>query len=950
MELPLDADDWNWLSCWANSLRPHTVSRWVGSYESYTGDSETTNKEAFGLLFLLFASECARRDAVGSMLWRYIQKSVGGKVRFALSDHAIFSGGHPHSRVKEAVRSAAYRFGLRHHFGNGEDKQWFGTILLQCGFTRRGFQENGANWLAGHGHSLSVAALLDKQSPYYAATFGELWRVMQGYRKNNVPDKMCRDILPRCPWIIPEWIDDMLVAARRQETHGVADDDTEPDDSFLSPLRLCWDFANAPEWVTNPINLAQFDLPASRYDLFVGNRSVATLLRQADGTLIPLSSDVRLPLACITAPALNARLVGSDGVTVATQSLTIFDREEEIAVFDLSREGEPVGDPHNDCLSPNRRYAVIAAPDLVPQTPAVNALPLPGGFAKMHGFADGAVPTFDLEEEPFWEPVYVQRPVPAWLSSLVVTLHRHPANPGEMYLRVIPPRDGSVRRVAANREPLVHDPGEGQGFSYGPFVLPASPKVTATVVIEHGGQQRTVRRTLDLADAEGTFPGAGMRRTEQGWEWLDPKKPARMDGAVTEPIRWIVPKDWEILRRRGDEEVPTVPKWCLMEGDRWVGTVGGRGAKGRTPHPLPRSLGGFGLPLVVRPQAFNNAAQCAEMTRPQLTIASYLFDTGCVSDFALLRSDTGERRLSVLLRHPVEPDADHAIIWWDATGMLHSLAPEVPETGSSMWRVRLPGDLSEPVAVALTYKGRRIGGAWRDSWHDLAFGENSEPTEIAARLRFFKLPVCTADCRDAIQAYWKKTPGASVHFLTTWLAGETEAAGLPPNLSHNAENGWDAAVRCVFGDWKPTAKQARSVMNALTDATHSDIARVHFTAERLLTVSPLLAARTVNALLARQTQATAFRNRVFRSLLGIKRTSSDADIAARKDELVAVIARDLSCPDSFLNHRHAGLIPAVVRSEKTGGSLTETQQENYHAAVSRSEYFRRILSALLIVD
>ena len=117
-ELNMDEDDYQWICRWARLLSESRVRRWLDnvyfrSFELRESGGALTYAEAFGCVFLLFASEIARREAregsVWTEVWRRFPSSVGG----VLFDNRR----HPKYNLKWAMENSAKKLNLRHVYG-----------------------------------------------------------------------------------------------------------------------------------------------------------------------------------------------------------------------------------------------------------------------------------------------------------------------------------------------------------------------------------------------------------------------------------------------------------------------------------------------------------------------------------------------------------------------------------------------------------------------------------------------------------------------------------------------------------------------------------------------------------------------------------------------------------------------------------------------------------------
>ena len=89
-------------------------------------------------------------------------------------------------------------------------QQWFVTIKLQFGFTRRGAKNRLAEWLVGLGRPIAVEYLNGEPEfpELSSSSFQSLWRVLRQYRQDLIEEVEARNTLQQNPWIKPHWIHD----------------------------------------------------------------------------------------------------------------------------------------------------------------------------------------------------------------------------------------------------------------------------------------------------------------------------------------------------------------------------------------------------------------------------------------------------------------------------------------------------------------------------------------------------------------------------------------------------------------------------------------------------------------------------------------------------------------------------------------------------------------------
>src|SRR5262249_21390988 len=126
----------------------------------------------------------------------------------------LFSQGHFSMLLREMLQETARRFGLRHRLDEQGIERWSDTVFLQFGFTGRGFRSQLPEWLAGQATTRAVSTLLRQQGQQDQKTgspeFQRMWEELIAYRRGQITERRLRSTLEDSPWILPEWIDDLI--------------------------------------------------------------------------------------------------------------------------------------------------------------------------------------------------------------------------------------------------------------------------------------------------------------------------------------------------------------------------------------------------------------------------------------------------------------------------------------------------------------------------------------------------------------------------------------------------------------------------------------------------------------------------------------------------------------------------------------------------------------------
>ena len=154
-EIQPDEEDYQWLRDWASQLSPRQLQRWLGGINSrrialQESGINLSYRESAGCLLLLLASESARRRASEGYVWPTVHSQLTEQV-----GSILFVQGQPRSIFKDAIEASARKLGLRHVFGVEGTQNYYLSVYLQFGFTRKGMARL-AHWLAGQPSTQTV--------------------------------------------------------------------------------------------------------------------------------------------------------------------------------------------------------------------------------------------------------------------------------------------------------------------------------------------------------------------------------------------------------------------------------------------------------------------------------------------------------------------------------------------------------------------------------------------------------------------------------------------------------------------------------------------------------------------------------------------------------------------------------------------------------------------------
>ena len=378
-ELRLDVEDYQWLCDWASAVEPSTIEGLVKDTTLIIRKGESLPnfiiwKDALGCMFLLLASETARREAPESSLWPFVANKFSLSVRSTYFEDSAY----PDASIRDATEEAIRQMELRHVLDENDTQKYFVSARLQFGFTRQGMSSL-ARWLVEHPSTRAVQLLRGEVGNMTSESFCAMWSALRNYRNGNILEARARAVLEDSPWVLPEWIDEALEQANKRlparyhprddglDIFGNPHDQTEDRrqrrrraDRFLTRPALRWDGGTVPRFESSVINLNRLGLTTDRYTVRDDNAVLAYIIRTEDSSYgcsqdaITIRSDT---------PYVHLSLSDDYGETHLSQQFDLWDVTEDVELFDL-RNGGRLDDAYEAPLNPNADYGLLISPDL----------------------------------------------------------------------------------------------------------------------------------------------------------------------------------------------------------------------------------------------------------------------------------------------------------------------------------------------------------------------------------------------------------------------------------------------------------------------------------------------------------------------------------------------------------------------------------------------------------
>lgn len=738
-----------------------------------------SNRRLLGLVLTIVLAEYARREATEGRFWTVIASCFEPTTFYS---RLFTSVGQPTSICRDLLEQTARAFNLRHIYGQEGHHSWYSSVVLQFGFTRRGFERRLAEWLAGQPSTLAVQMLLTDPQ-LRAPGFYQVWDALWSYRRENRTADQARTTLLSSPWVLPEWIDSLLrVARERRELDAFPQSDTWEEasaetDAFLSDPALVWETPDEPFLKTTLIHVAELSLTAPDYAVRVGELTIGRLLRQSDGSYhADRDGELRLPFVM---GCLRVELVSPLDEIAAIQEIEISDAGAEATLYDATT-GVRVTDTEGARLVQNHGYILLLSADL-----DVSPVPLASHQSVGASFKVVALPPFtagvvcvSLEGEALWEWSILPRPV---IDSSAVKLvwgnYLDDGHAGAAYARLYLPTGWQLHRARKDFRTLdFKDVGNGLIQSDTFPITPDDHVRDVRIDLHLRFNNQPVRKSCRLS-----IPIKGVlwqKRGAQDFIAFDQEKPLYTHCAQHDRFlfRLVVPKETTNPR----DIAQFYRDHVLMEGAFFHRRLGQK----------PTTLGqlhGFGQRLQVKLNGFN-------ADEPVLEIANAVFDTGILNQ---LKQEEGTPP-AIDLRQPIYPGSEHTVLIIAADLSITAHPCEVVE-GRKNYRLALPADapIANHLVIGLFYRGVRLGSIWNHPETQClgtAVAAGPEQALRAARLmRIFKFPILS-------EGYAKFSRALVLNHLPAFVEAWLDEQPVSFDHVELKSPGLDEAAAYAFGE------------------------------------------------------------------------------------------------------------------------------------------------------
>jgi hypothetical protein len=880
-----------------------------------------------GLVFLTFVSEWNRRNSPGDTVWQGIAEHFEHPQTRARLFNA---SGDPNSFTRELTRETACRFHLRHVFDreHADKMRYYLTIHLQYGFSQEQMRQNLGNWLGGHSVTAAMQRLLEPAGRYRSRSFKRLMDDLRSFRRDYLTEIDVRRMLTSCPWVLPEWHDDILVWSQLP-----GGDRPPPEETLeiLAPPRLRWDHERGPVASSRLLDLGRFQPTDSRYHLRHEGRLLASWFRQKDLGYFADRSEVELPP---DRPQAVVQLEDASGESLVVQTLTIWDEVEDVQVLPLGRMIEPEARTELD-----KPFVILLRDGFKVSDPNLDWW-LVGwdGDRRRWMLVEEAQADLRVEDDRgglAWQPSKAVTS-PTWVERVQLSWKPYKARVdlGELiYFSIVPPQGTSVDYAVCNGKPLTFTDGT------------RTRTLPIRHLAEHAGSGCQLRVGLTREGARGVLrkslkiPTRGLAEYREeggefGWLRCHPRACMTVSHAAGRSFRTFT-------------DGPNT----LMEGH-----VLHRLLVPQRRGPLGRLLGTGGT-LRLTNAPFDPT--------DDFPIAAHAVDFGIVEWL-----NTGEGTAPCvclgLTRALAPTDQYELILWSDRYGLERIEGGRIDSwEDGGVWSVVVPWkNAPGSLICAIAYQGYCKGFGWNgDSRQFFSAEHGAHPTltpkQRLALIRWFRLPGLMPDLRanqqPVLQAMAETYP-ADLLAVAENNTGLEDLPGPPLCLEESASGRglFDVIVRDLLFDFRPNRDQSDAIEQQFgSDAPgRSPVDRY----VQLFLYLPMLAARVLQAghlsnILQKDRPQARQQIRFLRlTTAGLPLNATNQRFQERKSKLreraSSTLSQGMHTPDEFLTQGLAKSATEVV----IGGRVYNRHERRNLLVGLNSAAFRHFLSLLLLED
>jgi DNA-binding CsgD family transcriptional regulator len=893
-ELRLSSHDYEILCNWG---RLGTFSTNKLNIRKKVGAISLSGREAISLVYIVIATEIARREATEGELWPVIFKSLGDSNRDFLMMSQGFNNASPRPWLKMELERTFRTYNLRHAFDSAGTHAYVRSISLQFGFTLKGLQRLPW-WLCGQQVPVAVEELIGSSSNK-SASFNQMWQTFKEFRWKGIPLEEFRENLQENPWLPPAGLDNVSRAVtskihllQQGEISEFSENNTSA--SILGAPRLAI-IDGLPVFYVSLGDIWPESLQDPEYVLQFDSLNRVAVERQSDGTYCFSGGD-------ISVPAIKQTLfvtLFSSGQPVLDEPIRyqLWSEEEEFSFYKAN--GWKVSEER--VQSDKSPLFIICSTDIKLSFPADTLYSIFSGKARLHYFKHG-IPsgfTLSLDGEPFWvvpEPTELKKksggipvspiqavctPIPSlWGGTARIRLSGMPVG-------LIPRRllVGEMRLQMSNNAVT---PTESEKFTVPPGMM-VLPSRGVLIGLVQGQLQRFPVAILSK------FSGVAI---ESPIGWSIPNSRKIIDKAELQTARLLaIPSDYQFS------------EWAYTEGDKFIARPSQFGDR------IGQELVGLGAPLYLRKGPYNSVEAPVEISRS-------VVDSGVLG--LAERFENGWR---IALRYDLDLSSEFKVNAWYPDESSPVEIPREnwmhdPEHKSLMIKIS-PEHFDEPISYALSFSGICMGRSWcgASALHDMEviITDSIDWKLTATWLAWWHVPVLAKELRDAVVQRIRKQTADT---LVAWM-GLTHGPTYPPCMKDVTVRMKDA-IRTFFHDDLPERSKSVEVLKALELVTGDwdlDEDEAWEGYDTLLEISPVLmvhlAKSGAEALYGdKQPRVKDLLQLLRRKIAGLSDLASEIEIIEVEKGLLSTASRVMAVDEQFIQRSILEEARKLLKSER----------------------------------
>ena len=751
----------------------------------------------FGLRLLVAIIYVARREATEGQIWPAVRSGLNLSVHVA--DILFHSNGQPRVEVKTLIEKTCRHFRLRHIFGQDGTQEWFGSIYLQFGFTQRGFAKMLPEWLMGYNQPNTIGRLLDDPA-LKSESFRKLWEALLSFRRGNAAEAVTRRIISESHWVLPEWADELLRAAKKKPHLSPAtyrsgsSEAGEAPQSFLSaPCLVVGNKLAEAQWQIELAGLAQWALSGTSFcvRLRCGESAAQEvfLRKQPDGSLSNLTHTFEFPLASLKESQVSASITDQQGREVAAQDIQLFDPDADILAFSergYLDDGFVKRGPRSNALC----FVIIRSDlNLIPQSAEwhrfegmgykLHRLRVEAGMQLRVLSEDGDELWSSIAGDRSEQPAFLSRITPKCELSSLDNASLYDPGTTEIVLRVSGISDAEILSAQWRSHQLSIE--QSQPAAQLPWRIRGIPKLEALLASRVLLKLRVrLGEVVYRTEIEWKPSVVGIFEQSRGRATCGEFFATRNKEQLERGRYIIIPKPLTL------EQQERGLRWCLFEGDRFVSEL-----REGSPQSL-YGLGAYGQGLSIRFGQFNREENPTILVKEVADKGlfhiyavnpfigrDYTFDAWGTpemgDDYTLHYGAMHERATSEV--------AGERLVFTDDKAMFAPFPNQ-------------PCDY-----LVLAYAGARLATWWRvlkdgSSWSSnlTEIRDDVDARRAAFTIRWAKLPVLSGHHYHQVKEFFRRFPHI---VLGEWLCGCKERKDGRKIEDENTE-AWHDAVRAII--------------------------------------------------------------------------------------------------------------------------------------------------------